>query len=407
MAIEVEEALESFRQSVSFLKKELIPIENSLDRIIAQNIYATHFLPRFNNSAMDGYAIKIADAGKEVKVKDIIFAGDNKEISLKRGKCIKIMTGAMVPDDAEAIIPKEDVELIDKKTIKLPKNIRANQHIRFVGEDVKNGELLIEDGDSINAAKITILSSQGISHIEVYKKPKIAVFSSGEELKLHFEDVEKHQIYNSNTPTLLSRAKELGCEVSFVGCAKDNIESLKEMIYSSLDADLIITSGGVSVGDADFTKEAFEEFDFETIFDGVIIKPGKPTVFGMIGNSFVLNLPGNPLASALIFEFLGRILIQCLIGSNKTYHNAITAKINDNFSNKPGRLTVIPGFYDGEFFSPSQKRSPGMVNVLNHCNCIMILDKDVSRLSAKQEVKIIPFDWQFFSNEPKDILTHE
>ncbi len=407
MAIQVEEALESFRQSISFLKKELIPIENALDRIIASNIYATHFLPRFNNSAMDGYAVKLEDAGKEVKIKDIIFAGDNKDISLKSGKCVRIMTGAMVPDDAEAIIPQEDVELIGKKTIKLPKNIRANQHIRFVGEDVKNGELLIEDGDTINAAKITILASQGVSHIEVYKKPKVAVFASGEELKLHFESVDRHQIYNSNTPTLLSRAKELGCDVSFVGCAKDNLESLKEMIHSSLDADLIITSGGVSVGDADFTKEAFEEFEFETIFDGVIIKPGKPTVFGVINNSFVLNLPGNPLASALIFEFLGRVLIQCLIGSNKTYHNAITAKIDDNFSNKAGRITVVPGFYDGEFFSPSQKRSPGMVNVLNHCNSIMILDENVNRLNAKQEVKIIPFDWQFFSNEPKDILTYE
>lgn len=407
MAIEVEEALENFRQSIGFLKKEIIPIENSLGKIVAQNLYATHFLPRFNNSAMDGYAVKSSDAGEKVKVKDTILAGQNKDITLKNGRCVKIMTGAMVTFDADAIVPKEDVEIIDEKYIKLPKKIKQYQHIRYVGEDVKNGELLLEDGDDINASKITILSSQGITHIQVYKTPKVAVFASGEELKLHFEDVDKHQIYNSNTPTLLSRAKEFGCDVSFIGCAKDNIESLKEMVRSSLDADLIITSGGVSVGEADFTKEAFNEFEFETIFDGIIVKPGKPTVFGMIENSFVLNLPGNPLASALIFEYFGRILIQCLKGSNKTYHNAITTKLKNDLVNKAGRVTLIPGYFDGEYFEPSRKRSPGMVNVLNHCNSIMILDPNVNKLSAKQEIKIIPMNWDFFSNEPKDILTYE
>lgn len=407
MAIEIEEALESFRQNVDFLKKELIPLENALGRIIAENIYAIHFLPRFNNSAMDGYAVKISDAGKTVKVKDTILAGQNKELNLKSGRCVKVMTGAMVPLEAEAVIPQEDVEIVDKKTIILPKKIKDFQHIKFVGEDVKNGELLIEEGDEINSAKVTILSSQGVTHIQVYKKPKIAVFASGEELKLHFETVEKHQIYNSNTPTLLARAKELGCDVSFVGSAKDNIESLIEMIHSSLDADLIITSGGVSVGEADFTKDAFETFEFETIFDGINVKPGKPTVFGMINNSFVLNLPGNPLASALIFEYFGKILVQCLKGSNKTYHNAITAKVSESFSNKPGRSTIVPGQFDGEYFTPSIKRSPGMVNVLNHCNSIIMLDSNVNRLESKQEVKVIPIDWQFFTSEPKDIITYE
>lgn len=407
MSVESNEALESFRQSIDFIKKEIIPIENSLGRVISENIYATHFLPKFNNSAMDGYAVKSTDAGKVVKVKDIIFAGENKDINLKSGKCVRIMTGAMVPFDADAVIPQEEVEIIDERNIKLPKKIKQNQHIKFVGEDVKNGELLLEDGDEINASKITMLSSQGKSHVLVYKIPKVAIFASGEELKLHFEDIEKHQIYNSNTPTLVSRAKEFGCEVSFIGCAKDNVESLKEMIHSSLDADLIISSGGVSVGDADFTKEAFNEFEFETIFDGIIVKPGKPTVFGLMGKSLVLNLPGNPLASALIFEYFGRILIQCLKGSNKTYHNAITTKIKNDFSNKAGRLTLIPGFFDGEYFEVSSKRSPGMVNVLNHCNAIMALDKNVTKLNSKQEIKIIPMHWDFFSNEPKDILTYE
>ena len=130
--------------------------------------------------------------------------------------------------------------------------------------------------------------------------------------------IEEYQIYNSNTPTLLARTKELGADVTFVGMAKDNVESLKEMISNSLYADFIITSGGISVGDADFTKEAFDSFDMETLFHGITIKPGKPTVFGKINNTYILNLPGNPLAAALIFEVFGKIIMQNLLGTIKT-----------------------------------------------------------------------------------------
>jgi molybdopterin molybdotransferase len=195
----------------------------------------------------------------------------------------------------------------------------------------------------------------------VYKKPKVAVFASGNELKMHFEKVEKYQLYNTNTPMILARAKELGADVTFAGMAKDNVQSLKDMINNSLSSDLIITSGGISVGDADFTQEAFEEFDFCKIFQGIVIKPGKPTLFGRINDTYILNLPGNPLAAALIFELFGKIILQILTGSKDIYHNTIKAKLKNNLKNKKGRPTIIPGFFDGEFFKPSHKRSPGMV----------------------------------------------
>jgi molybdopterin molybdotransferase len=354
---------------------------------------------------MDGYAIKLQDSGEIVKLKDTIFAGDNNKTKLKSKKAIKIMTGARVPEGTEAIVPYELVEVVDENHIKLPSAIKPNQHIRFVGEDIKSGEILVDDGDTITSGVIGVLASQGITHIQVYKVPKVAIFASGEELKMHFEDATDYQIYNSNTPYFLSRVKELGCKVSFVGSAKDNIKSLKEHIYSALDADLIITSGGVSVGDADFTKEAFEEFEFESIFDGIYIKPGKPTVFGVIQNSFVLNLPGNPLASALVFEYFGKILIQCLKGSNKIFHNTIEAKLKTKLQNKAGRYTIIPGFFDGEFFEASQKRSPGMVNVLNHCNSIIVVDKNCNEIEKNTFVKVLPISWDWFSMEQKNTIS--
>ncbi len=406
MAVQVNEALQLINQHISHVNYEIVPIENSIGRISAIEIFATHFMPRFNNSAMDGYGVKLEDAGKVVKVLDTILAGSKKTTKIKESNCIKIMTGARVPKSVDAIIPQELVEIIDDNNIKLPGTIQPFAHIRFVGEDIKNGELLIAIGDDINFSKITLLASQGVTHIKVYKKPKVTVFASGEELKLHYENVKKYQIYNSNTPTLVARAKELDCDVTFVGMADDNVDSLTELISNSLDADLIITSGGVSVGEADFTKEAFEKLNMDIIFNGIIIKPGKPTVLGKINNTTVLNLPGNPLASSLIFELFGKIIIQKLSGSKKIYHNIIKTKNGEQLNNKKGRITIIPGYFDGEKFIASYKRSPGMVSILSNCNAIVALDECVETIKENQDINILPINWKFFTNEEKDFLTY-
>jgi molybdopterin molybdotransferase len=334
MAITVDAAIDIISNITHKLKFEIITIEDAQNRICAEEIIATSSLPKFDNSAMDGYAIIYNDKNKELEIIDTIFAGDDNKTILKENTCIKIMTGARVPKNTTAIIPKEDTETINDKNIKILENVKEFQHIRFIGEDIKTDEKLIDIGDELNFAKITLLASQGISHIKVYKKPKIVVFASGEELKLHYERIEDHQIYNSNTPSLIARAKELGCDVTFIGQAKDTIQDIKRLVLNSLDADLIITSGGVSVGDADFTKDAFNELNFDTLIDGIKIKPGKPTIFGKIDNTFILNLPGNPLASALIFELFGKIIIQKLLGSNEINLSFIETKINEELKIK-------------------------------------------------------------------------
>lgn len=407
MAVEVNEAINIITKLDVNLSYEIIPIEDSNNRICAKEIVANICLPRFNNSAMDGFGILFENKNEELEIVDTIFAGDNNNRILENNQCVKIMTGARVPDNCGAIIPKEDCEYLENNKIKVPKNIKEFQHIRFIGEDINNQDILINIGETINFAKVTLLASQGISHITVYKKAKIVVFSSGEELKLHYERAEDYQIYNSNTPTFMSRCKELGCEVNFIGQAKDSVLSIKNLVKNSLDANLIITSGGVSVGDADFTKEAFDTLDFDILFEGIKIKPGKPTIFGKINNTYILNLPGNPLAAALIFELFGKLIIQKLIGSNEIYHNMINAKINEDLKNKKGRVTIIPGDFDGEYFNISKKRSPGMVSTLNSCNSMIILDEEVELLNKGTQVKVLPINWKFFRKDNKDFLTYE
>lgn len=406
MAISVQKAIDTILNININTNYEIIPIEDSINRVCAKAIKATSYLPKFDNSAMDGYAIIYENKGNELEIIDTIFAGDNNERLLKENTCIKIMTGARIPANATAIIPKEDTEELNENKIKIIQNVRELQHIRYIGEDIKKDSLLLDEGDKINFAKITLLASQGISHIQVFRKPKIAVFASGEELKLHYEKIEDYQIYNSNTPTFIARAEELGCDVRFIGQSKDSIEDIKNLTKNCLDADLIITSGGVSVGDADFTKAAFNELNFETIFEGIMVKPGKPTILGKIENTYVLNLPGNPLAAALIFELFGKVLVQKLLGSNEIYPNFILGKLDQEFKTRKGRFTILPGMFDGEYFSISKNRAAGMVSVLAACNSMIVIDDEVDTLKKDSLIKILPINWKFFNKNKKDFITH-
>lgn len=406
MAILIEDALKLIDEWVEPLHSEIVSLEASLGRILSNDVIAVYNLPPFNNSAMDGYAIKHADAAKEVIVGETIFAGDNSDATVSQGCALKIMTGARLPLGADAVVPIEEVEEISENVISLPSSIKEAQHIRYAGEDISSGDTLLKAGIKLHAHHITMLASQGISHVYVTKRPKVSVFASGKELKMHFEQVQEHQIYNTNTPTFLARSQELGCDVVFIGTSEDTLEDIKAHISSALEgSDLIITSGGVSVGDADFTKEAFASFDYEPYFSKVNIKPGKPTTFGRIGNTYVLNLPGNPLAAAVNFEIFAQSIILKLHNARYPYIGTFKAKMKEDFSQRAGNYTVVPGFYDGEFFAPIEKRSPGMISPLAQSNAIMITDDKISQIRKEETVLLIPTRWQLCTLQKGELVT--
>ena len=413
MAVTIEEALELIYKNTTNKSLKILPIEQILDSVLAEDIVATHNLPPYDNSAMDGYAVKVKGAGKVANVTHTIFAGDDSKEELECGFAIKIMTGAKIPFGTECIVPIEEVSLLNTNEsnagtevrIILPEKLEKNKHIRLCGEDIEKGAKLLHKGQRIHAHHITLLASQGISHVKVYKKPKVAIFASGNELKMHFENVTDYQLYNTNTPTFYSRALELGCEVEFIGTAHDTLEDIHLHIKSALDCDLIITSGGVSVGDADFTKEAFGEFGYEIFFDKIEIKPGKPTTFGHIGDTSVLNLPGNPLAAALNFELFGQSIILALSGDRAKYLNTIDTKMAMDYRLKAGRRTLVPGFFDGNSFTPYKKFAPGMISPLATSNSYIIIDDSVSFLAKDRSVKIIPTRFKFSSEKRVDLVT--
>jgi molybdopterin molybdotransferase len=404
LVVSIEKALELIYTQVKTKHLKILPIESVLGMVLAQDGIATHNLPPYDNSAMDGYAVKLIDESKEVKVEHTIFAGDNFNEELQNGMGLKIMTGAKIPKGCECIVPIENVTL-SENGVMLPSNLVDGIHIRLKGEDIKEGAKLLCSGVKLHAHHITLLASQGISHVKVYKKPKVAIFASGNELKMHFETVDSYQLYNTNSPTFYSRSIELGCEVEFIGTAQDTLEDIHSHIESALDCDLIITSGGVSVGDADFTKEAFGAFGYNIFFDKIAIKPGKPTTVGQIGDTYILNLPGNPLAAALNFELFGQSLLLALSGEKEKFLNTIETKISQDYKIKKGRRTLVPGYFNGVSFSPYKNFAPGMISPLAKSNAYIIIDENCDFLPKNTVVKILPTRFTFTSEEKTNLIT--
>ncbi len=403
MLLSIVEALDCIEQHIAPLQNEIIPIESAVGRIVAQSYYATFDLPRFDNSAMDGYAVKVSNSGCSVVVSDVIYAGDIPKISLQSGCAIKIMTGAPIPKECEAVVSIEEVTQ-EGEYIKLPKGIKEGNFIRKAGEDIAKGSCYLERGEEIRPYTIASLASQGVTHVVVVRKIKVAIFGTGDELCLHFEKIAPHQLYNSNSPMFLARAFALGCDTRLIQTAVDTLDALKSSILSTLDVDIVVTSGGVSVGDKDFTKQAFEELGMQTLFDGVDIKPGRPTVVGKIGDTTVINLPGNPLAAMVNFELFVRAVIRKMSGRKERFHGTITTKLKQEVRLKGGKTTALLGSFDGDSFVLLRNQKPGMVLPMQKADGMILISSEVSYLPEGEVVKMLPIVWECTSQTKSNIF---
>ncbi len=391
MAVSIVEALEIIDKNIhSNIATEFIDIEDSLGFIVAIDIVSKVDLPKFDNSAMDGYAINSKNLGKTLKVQDgTIFAGAKELPKLLENHALRIMTGAPIPEGADIVIPVENIEFIDEY-IKIPIDFKVGANIRFKGEELKRGSVCIKKGEEINSYTITLLASQGIEKIEVFKKPLITVLSSGDELKHYSEkNISDFEIYDSNTPMLKIRAKSLNCKVASINSAIDDINSLKAVIANSLNSDLIITTGGASVGDKDLTKEALKELGMKYLFEKVDIKPGKPTSLGHIDNTYILILPGNPMAAMINFELFGKFIINKLKNSAMPYHFAIKTQMSDELKLKSGKFSVILGCFNGNSFKPLPYQSPNYLSILKDANSFIITKPQIDKIDKDENINII------------------
>ena len=267
----VAQIFEKLWQACRFKRESLRTITQDIFSaqgfVLARDVVATRPLPPFSNSAMDGYAVCLSDAGKEVVVAGRTLAGQsNAEISLKPGFCHKVMTGSPLPHGTQAVVPIEQVEFTDVGTIILPEGIRDAQNIRFVGEEIALDSVILSQGTRLEALDLGLVASQGLAYIEVYQKPSIAVFSSGDEVIEPGQEALAHQIYNTNAITLTSLLRQYHHNPFYCGILPDDAQGLRERLSTLGEYDIVITTGGASVGDADLLKSTLHELGAKFIF---------------------------------------------------------------------------------------------------------------------------------------------
>jgi molybdopterin molybdotransferase len=383
-------------------KTEVAYTFDSLGKVVSKDIICKKNLPSFNNSAMDGVACRVEDSGKVLKIVDTIFAGDKKAFKdLNIGECYKIMTGAKVPSCVEVIIPIENCIQIDSFSVEVPKNLKLNSNIRFKGEELKEGDVIIKKGEKINSSSIALLASQGINAIEVYRKIKIAVISTGNELKEPWESASEDEIYNCNASSIIALLKENSFDATYCGVVPDSFEKSVDFIKSLEDFDLIITSGGISMGEADFLAEAFFKSGLDIAYHGVNLKPGRAMMLGNLNKSIVLSLPGNPLAAVINAYIFLLPIAKKLQGETDFYHDFIICKNKKSFRVKDGRVEAVLGRVINGVFEVTRdnKYGSGMISPICESNSLMISSGEADTIEEGKVLKILEFNNNFIDEK--------
>lgn len=346
--ITIKEALNIIKDSTKNIGIEKVDLMSSLNRVLAEDIYSKDTLPPFNKSAMDGYAIKFEDTlncseENEVRLNIIgtIKAGDYYTDELRHGDALKIMTGAAVPNGANAVIQIEKVS-IDNDIVTITEVVKLDTNIIKMGEEIKEGDIALTKGKLIRPTEIGFLASLGYSKVEVYKKPKVAILTTGDELLSIDSPLENGKIRNSNEYSLMALCKNLDVEYISLGIVADDKYILKEkMIFALKEADIVITSGGVSAGDFDFIEDVLNEIGADTKITSVAIKPGKPITFATIDNKLIFGLPGNPLSVITTFDTFVKPAIKNVMGHDNYSDSLIKVVAGDSFKTKNDREKYV------------------------------------------------------------------
>ena len=374
--------------------KKIALLNEALNEICAKDIIAIKDLPCFDNSALDGYAFNHKNAGKTLKIKGIIYAGEKREFCLKDDECYKIMTGAIMPKGADTVLRTEDAN-VKNDVLFLPNEIKKFDGYRLKGEEVTKGKILIEKGEVLTPRKIMLLASQGINEVEIYKKPKIALFSSGDELKEPWQKADEYEIYNANASGIEALLKNNGFKSKYLGIIKDEPSLIKESFENCFkEFDFVITSGGASAGDKDYMDEILKDFGFKEIFDHVNIKPGRPTKCFIKDEKIVFVLAGNPTAAYLLAFLLVIPTLKKLINQNDDFFEISKAKFSGNLKLKSGRINAILGIYDDFCFKviDDNKFGSGTISPLAKATHLYLSDLDKKELKDGEIIEILKLD---------------
>lgn len=400
----LEQAIEQMLNAVDGINhQETCVLGSSLGRVLAEDIQSQINVPGYDNSAMDGYALRAGDladleSNDQLTLIGKSFAGEPFTGEVEAGQCVRIMTGAKMPVGADSVIMQEQTEVVDDATIKFQKNCKQGNNIRRAGEDIPQGEVVFQKGHQISPADIGLLASIGIYHIPVYRPLKVAIFSTGDELRIPGQPLGDGCIYDSNRFVIEAMLKRLHVEIHNLGIIPDQPDRLRETFTSaSKNCDVIISSGGVSVGEADYTKDILDELG-RINFWKVAIKPGKPFAFGYIENAVFFGLPGNPVSATVTFHQLAMPAMQKMMGiEDAEAATSLQASTQFNLKKQPGRTDFQRGTVstnaDGELIvADSGNQGSGVLSSIAKSNAYIKLPKDQGKVEAGEQVEVILFD---------------
>ena len=396
-SIFIEDALKEIKKlSKKIDSYEYINLINSHNRIIYENIKSRIKVPNYDNSAMDGYALNINDTKKN-KIFSVVgtsLAGTPYTGRIKKNQCVKIMTGAVIPHNCNVVIMKEETELMGNDIKLLSKNIKIKQNIRFSGEDIKPNKIIIKKNHIINSSSMGLLASQGINKIKVFKSPVISFFTSGDEVVPINKKLPYGKVHDSNRFTLLGMLAKNNVNVIDLGHANDNISDIKNKFNQAIKkSDIVISTGGVSVGDADYIKDIVKSLG-DINFWKVAVKPGRPLAFGKIKDTIFFGLPGNPV-SVMITFLLFVLPSICMISGKKHNIQSQDAILESDIRKRKGRVELQRGIYrynNGKIFVKSiGEQGSGILSSMNLANCLIYLSIEQDSLKVNDSIKIIKF----------------
>ena len=392
-----DEALKIIFNKISATTEtESIPIRESLGRVLATNITSEINVPSGRNSAMDGYAINAVDLpfnGKiSLKIIGSSFAGKPSNIKIKKGECIRIMTGAIMPDGSDTVVMQEAVER-SGDTIALGIESKAGNNVREAGEDLAIGDLVLEKGIKVTPADIGLLASLGLAKVTVYRKIRVAFFSTGDELRSVGDKLDNGAIYDSNRYTLYGMLKRLGVDIIDMGVVKDNRKLMDKALSDAKGkSDVLITSGGVSVGEADYVKESLLKYG-EVDFWKVAMKPGRPFTFGKLDSTYFFGLPGNPVSVMVTFYQFVQPALKRIIGEKATSPMLLKVPCISKLKKRPGRVEYQRGILECDDTGRMTVRKTGaqgsgILRSMADANCFIVLPLENNGVSPEDLVDV-------------------
>jgi molybdopterin molybdotransferase len=399
-ALRVDKAVEAIRACLApIAETERLAIREALGRVLAEDIVPAINVPAHDNSAMDGYAVRFSDLGAADTVLTEVgtaFAGRVFQGTVGRGECVRVMTGAVMPAGTDTVVIQE-VTRKEGDRIVVPAGQKKAQNVRYAGEDLKAGVAVLRPGKLLRPAELGLIASLGIGEVNVRRKLRVAFFATGDELASIGSPLKEGEIYDSNRYTLHGMLARLGVELMDLGVVRDDPVLLEKAFRrAASEADVVITTGGVSVGEADFVKQLMAKLG-EVLFWKIAMRPGRPMAFGRIGNAFLFGLPGNPVAVMVTFYQFVRDALLHLSGRSDGYAiPLLKAAAAEKLRKVPGRTEYQRGilFREGNEWKvrTTGQQGSGVLRSMSEANCFIVLEHERGKVEAGELVQVQLFD---------------